>query len=105
MRFKRVESGGILRGAGGAESRALAAAATPFPGTERTSRWMGLGPRGVGGLGAGCHTGRFSELNGGPATRESALLGAMEREHLLTLVDHQKSFKGTREIYRNGEQH
>ncbi|MFN7898443.1 MAG: hypothetical protein ACK5N0_02095 [Synechococcaceae cyanobacterium] len=29
----------------------------------------------------------------------------MEREHLLTLVDHHKPFKGTWEIYRDGEQH
>jgi hypothetical protein len=29
----------------------------------------------------------------------------MEREHLATLVDHQKPFKGTWEIYRDAGQH
>jgi hypothetical protein len=29
----------------------------------------------------------------------------MQRQHLITLVDHQKPFKGTWEIYRDGSQH
>ena len=29
----------------------------------------------------------------------------MDREHLATLVDHQKPFKGTWEIYRDANQH
>jgi hypothetical protein len=29
----------------------------------------------------------------------------MDRQHLVTLVDHQKPFKGTWEIYRDGSQH